>query len=167
MDGFSTCRTLGRGGPKNRETHSTILDIVCPYFKKEYFAFPCEIITLFQRRALPGAVFAARRRHRSARARRRAVFPWGAVNGQRARQTPGPFCSNRKTPENQSFPGFLSLLEAVGSADQRLLNCGARRAALRPYFLRSFIRGSRVRKPAFLRAGRSSGLNCSRARDRP
>ena len=123
MDGFSICRTLGRGGPKNRETHSTILDIVCPYFKKEYFAFPCEIVILFQCRALPVAVFAARRRPRSARARRRAVFPWGAVSGQRARQTPGPFCSNRKTPENQSFPGFLSLLEAVGSADQRLLNC--------------------------------------------
>ena len=29
--------------------------------------------------------------------------------------------------------------------DYRLLNCGARRAALRPYFLRSFIRGSLVR----------------------
>ncbi len=33
-------------------------------------------------------------------------------------------------------------------------NCGARLAALRPYFFLSFILGSRVRKPAFLRAGR-------------
>ena len=31
-------------------------------------------------------------------------------------------------------------------------NWGARRAAFRPYFLRSFIRGSRVRKPAFFKA---------------
>ena len=37
---------------------------------------------------------------------------------------------------------------------QRLLNCGARRAALRPYFLRSFMRGSRVRNPAAFSAGR-------------
>jgi len=37
---------------------------------------------------------------------------------------------------------------------QRLLNWGARRAALRPYFLRSFILGSRVRKPAALREAR-------------
>ena len=35
---------------------------------------------------------------------------------------------------------------------QRLENWGARRAAWRPYFLRSFMRGSRVRKPAAFRA---------------
>ena len=34
-----------------------------------------------------------------------------------------------------------------------LLNCGALRAALRPYFLRSFILGSLVRNPAALRTG--------------
>ena len=38
-----------------------------------------------------------------------------------------------------------------------LENWGARRAFLRPYFLRSLTRGSRVKKPAFLRAGRQSG----------
>ena len=32
-------------------------------------------------------------------------------------------------------------------------NCGARRADLRPYFLRSFILGSRVKYPAFFRTG--------------
>ena len=32
-----------------------------------------------------------------------------------------------------------------------------------PYFFLSFILGSRVRKPAFFRTGRSSGLNSSRA----
>ena len=52
-------------------------------------------------------------------------------------------------------------------ADYLLLNWGARRAALRPYFLRSFIRGSRVRKPAFLRSLRSSALYLSRAREIP
>ena len=51
--------------------------------------------------------------------------------------------------------------------NQRLENWGARRAAFRPYFLRSFIRGSRVRKPAFFRTERFSSLCCSRARDRP
>src|SRR5215212_7815283 len=44
--------------------------------------------------------------------------------------------------------------------DQRLEYCGALRAFLRPYFLRSMARGSRVRKPAFFSAGRSSG--CTR-----
>ncbi len=53
------------------------------------------------------------------------------------------------------------------AVNQRLLNWGARRAAFRPYFLRSFIRGSRVRKPAFFRTGRFSSLCCSRARLRP
>ncbi len=38
-----------------------------------------------------------------------------------------------------------------------LENCGARRAFLRPYFFLSLTRGSRVRKPAFLSAGRVSG----------
>src|ERR1700753_1094175 len=42
--------------------------------------------------------------------------------------------------------------------DQRLLYWGALRAFFRPYFLRSTARGSRVRKPAFFRAGRSPGV---------
>ena len=44
-----------------------------------------------------------------------------------------------------------------GGGIQRLLYWGALRAFFRPYFLRSFTRGSRVRKPAFFSAGRSSG----------
>ena len=40
---------------------------------------------------------------------------------------------NGKTPKNRSFSGFLSLFEPVWIADYLLLNCGARRAALRPY----------------------------------
>src|SRR3984885_9740051 len=48
--------------------------------------------------------------------------------------------------------------------DERLLYCGALRAFFRPYFLRSTARGSRVRKPAFFRAGRSSGVTRINAR---
>ena len=51
--------------------------------------------------------------------------------------------------------------------NQRLENWGARRAAFRPYFLRSFIRGSRVRKPAFLMAGFRSTSALTRARAMP
>ena len=40
-----------------------------------------------------------------------------------------------------------------------MLYCGALRAFFRPYFLRSVARGSRVRKPAFFSAGRSSGCD--------
>ena len=40
------------------------------------------------------------------------------------------------------------------AADQRLLNCGALRAFLRPAFLRSMTRASRVSSPAFLSDGR-------------
>ena len=43
---------------------------------------------------------------------------------------------NRKTPKNRSFSGFLSIFEPVWTADYLLLNCGARRAALRPYCAR-------------------------------
>jgi hypothetical protein len=34
-----------------------------------------------------------------------------------------------------------------------LENCGARRAAFKPYFFLSFIRGSLVKKPALLSTG--------------
>ena len=58
---------------------------------------------------------------------------------------------------SRSCPGFgkhKNLKEI-----QRLVNCGARRAALRPYFLRSFILGSRVRKPAAFRVARILGVD--------
>ena len=50
---------------------------------------------------------------------------------------------------------------------QRLENCGARRAAFKPYFFLSFILGSRVRKPAAFSVERNSGLTLSRARATP
>ena len=44
---------------------------------------------------------------------------------------------------------------------QRLEYCGALRAFFRPYFLRSLTRASRVRKPAFFRAGRLASSSIS------
>ena len=39
-----------------------------------------------------------------------------------------------KSPENLDFPGFLNHFDIVWAVDYRLLNWGARRAALRPYW---------------------------------
>ena len=77
-------------------------------------------------------------------------------------------CPNRaekqQNPDGRSRPG-------IGCKNrkktQRLENCGARRAAFKPYFFLSFILGSRVRKPAALSVARSSGLTPSRARATP
>ena len=44
------------------------------------------------------------------------------------------------------------------ASDQRLLNCGALRAFLRPAFLRSMTRASRVSSPAFLSDGRLASI---------
>ena len=41
--------------------------------------------------------------------------------------------SYKKAPEKRSFPGLSERLSCKNVLDQRLLNCGARRAALRPY----------------------------------
>ena len=46
-----------------------------------------------------------------------------------------------------------------GRRKLRLENWGARRRPSGPYFLRSFMRGSRVRKPAALRAARKLGVD--------
>ena len=51
--------------------------------------------------------------------------------------------------------------------DQRFEYCGALRAFFRPYFLRSLARASRVRKPAFFSAGRSSSSSSISARAMP
>ena len=73
----------------------------------------------------------------------------------------------QENARNFSFLAFSIRFCCKIQISQRLLNCGARRAALRPYFLRSFIRGSRVRKPAFFRTARYSGFTSSRARLMP
>ena len=56
-------------------------------------------------------------------------------------EKPSKISGHEKTLKPLRFQGFLM----ISTRDQRLLNCGARRAALRPYFFLSFIRGSRVR----------------------
>ena len=63
----------------------------------------------------------------------------------------------RKPRKNGAFCVFPLLLY------YRFENCGALRAALRPYFLRSFIRGSLVRNPAFFRMGLYSSESTSRS----
>ena len=77
-----------------------------------------------------------------------------------------PACGGAPKERKKMPPNMGGIFEA-SQINQRLLNWGARRAAFRPYFLRSFIRGSRVRKPAAFRAARYSGLTCSRARAMP
>ena len=67
----------------------------------------------------------------------------------------------RKTPETRCFRGMPFLCN-IG-LNYRLLNCGARRAAFRPYFFLSFIRGSLVRKPSFFRTGLYSASTWSSA----
>ena len=57
----------------------------------------------------------------------------------------------KKSPKTRCFRGNLLFFDIW--LNYLFENCGARRAALRPYFLRSFIRGSRVKNPAFLRTG--------------
>jgi hypothetical protein len=51
--------------------------------------------------------------------------------------------------------------------DYRLENWGARRAALSPYFFRSFMRASRVNNPAFFNVGRRFGSTRRSARAIP
>ena len=56
----------------------------------------------------------------------------------------GREAEDTKKHRNRAVSVFLNVFPEI-RGDQRLLNWGARRAALRPYFLRSFMRGSRVR----------------------
>ena len=71
---------------------------------------------------------------------------------------------NSKTRTAHGRPGFGYKNR---KKTQRLENCGARRAAFKPYFFLSFILGSRVRKPAAFSVARNSGLTLSRARATP
>ena len=72
------------------------------------------------------------------------------------------FITLKQNPESFCNRDFENIVKTY-----LLENWLARRAALRPYFFLSFILGSRVRKPAFLRVGRSSGLYSRRALERP
>lgn len=53
--------------------------------------------------------------------------------------------------------GRSRMQDAAAATGQRFENWKLRRALARPYFLRSTTRLSRVRKPSFFSAGRSSG----------
>ena len=70
------------------------------------------------------------------------------------------------TPRTPSVPNRSVMPPPPRNArqGQRLVYCGALRAFLRPYFLLSFARASRVRRPAFFSAGRSSGSTSISAR---
>ena len=61
----------------------------------------------------------------------------------------------KKSPRMQAFWAFCIRFCSQVTA-YLFENCGALRAALSPYFLRSFIRGSRVKYPAFLSVGLNS-----------
>ncbi len=58
-------------------------------------------------------------------------------------------------------------VEQAQRLNQRFVNCGARRALRRPYFLRSTLRSSRRSSPAFFSAGRRSGSISTSARAIP
>ena len=60
------------------------------------------------------------------------------------------------TPRTPSVPKRRAMRRA--RRDQRLEYCGALRAFLRPYFLLSFSRASRVRRPAFFSVGPQLGI---------
>ena len=60
-----------------------------------------------------------------------------------------------KKPLNKGFFSFLWFSFALlrNNNNYLLENCGALRAALRPYFLRSLTRASRVNNPAAFNTG--------------
>jgi len=76
-------------------------------------------------------------------------------------------CSHKPIFKHQKSPSRLLGKGLEALINQRFENCGARRAPLSPYFLRSFILGSRVRNPAFFRTARYSGSASSNARATP
>ena len=75
-------------------------------------------------------------------------------------------CKNIFTLRDPAITGRIPYCK-TNRTDYLLENCGARLAPFRPYFLRSFILGSRVKKPAFFSAGRNSSSYWSNARDSP
>ena len=66
----------------------------------------------------------------------------------------------KKSPKTRCFRGNLLFFDI--RLNYLFENCGARRAAFKPYFFLSFIRGSLVKKPAFFNNGRYSSESTSR-----
>ena len=79
----------------------------------------------------------------------------GGSGGNKAQSTP------TASVDVGGYTDFEAIARAQAEAE------AARLAALRPYFFRSFILGSRVRYPAFFRIGRFSASASQRARERP
>src|SRR5918992_4638276 len=98
-------------------------------------------------------------------ATRAPAWPWivdagrCAGKGNSGRAT-GPFlaCRSGAARHAQAVVGVVAL-----AIFYRLLNCGRLRAFLRPAFLRSFTRASRVRKPRRLSSERRLGSASMRA----
>ena len=126
-------------GRKNRKTHSTILDIVCPYFQKEYFAFLCRLVILFMlcnASIAAGAAVVFNLPVRILRSRLFCALQKISPFRECVAEFSFSFC-NRKAPEPQGS----GVLNNCRQLNQSLLNCGARRAAFKLYksFLRPFF----------------------------
>ena len=153
---------------------SAIDSIICEKLQKSYCYFTAAAGTENARRdrSHPGAVSGIKSERNSALAeavgaeRKRACGTFSASTaGGYAAEDSRRKQAKSKSRTSRSRPGFVSSknLKEI----QRLLNCGARRAAFKPYFFLSFILGSRVRKPAAFNVARNSGLTLRRARATP
>lgn len=70
-----------------------------------------------------------------------------------------PISHDTARQKRKQAPKIWGLLQISDRKNYLLENWGARRAAFKPYFLRSFILGSRVRKPAFFKVARRFSLS--------
>ena len=87
------------------------------------------------------------------KARKTAVSPSLTIKNRsktlEGHEKPSKISGHEKTLKPLRFQGFLM----ISTRDQRLLNCGARRAALRPYFIKHQASDPLILQ-AFLRIGR-------------
>lgn len=114
--------------------------------------------------------------------RRRRTFPETRRSLRKPRDRARGFCGGTRRSHaastettadkgNAASPRLRGLAAFLFASRMRknylLENCGARRAFFKPYFFLSLLLGSRVRKPSFLSAGRSSGCAWMSAREMP
>ena len=131
-----------------------------PRLKKTIVYFPPPKITLFGERTLSGTTVphgAQRRRkgvdfHGKGEPRFRAIRR--EKRGKQQRSVSGfPLKQAKNEKADAACAAPALFLFVFRLSFYLLLNCGALRALCKPYFLRSFARGSRVKKPAALSAG--------------
>lgn len=108
-------------GRKNCKTHSTILDIVCPYFQKEYFAFLCRLVILFMlcnASIAAGAAVVFNLPVRILRSRLfcalQKIFPFGECVAEFSF-----FILQQKSPGTTGFRGFEQLSETESTLAKR------------------------------------------------